>query len=293
MIPSCTMAPAESRPGFRLMPADIDMIRAVYEYRFLRIDHLVSLMGRSYKKVHGRLYKLARNRFLGRIELPFQKHIYVIGAEGIGVLVEQGMAPREAIECRLRHHELKELFLKHQLMLTDLHCTLELACRRTPLGLVTWREGKELWDSVVTWIDRKRVELPVCPDAFFVLEDAARPDGRNRLNFFLEADRSTTTHKRFEQKLIAYREYLHQGRHTEKFGIKTFRVVTFALTEQRAVGLRAAAREVLPPETRKHFLFATSAGISLSNPQAVLSDIFMSPEANDTSGVRLRLVPII
>src|SRR5579863_9663735 len=105
------------------------MIRRVHEYRFLHIDHLSALMNRSYKKVHGRLLKLVRNNFLARIELQFQKHIYVIGREGITVLVEQGMASRESVETRLRHHELKELFLKHQLMVVDLHCMLELACR--------------------------------------------------------------------------------------------------------------------------------------------------------------------
>ena len=289
MIPSeRSIEYAEPRPGFRLTPTDIDMIRAVYEYRFLHVDHVSALVGRSYKKVHGRLSKLVQGGFLARIEFPFQKHIYVIGREGIGLLVEQGMAPRERIECRLRHHELKELFLKHQLMLVDLHCILELVCRGTALRLASWREGKELWDRVCTSLDRKRVELPVCPDSFFVLEDSSRPEGKNRLNFFVEADRSTTTHKRFEQKLRAYYEYLRSGCHTDKFGIKTFRVLTFTLTEQRALGLCAAARATLPQDAYKHFLFTTSKCVSLVNPQAMLSDIFIGPE----EAGRVRLVPM-
>jgi len=110
-----------------------------------------------------------RNHFLARIELRFQKHIYVIGREGINVLVVQGVGSRELIESRLRHQELKELFLNHQLMVVDLRCMLELACRGTGLKLSAWREGKELWDRVTTWQDRERIELPVCPDAFFSL----------------------------------------------------------------------------------------------------------------------------
>src|ERR1700680_2599757 len=73
--------------GFQLTPADVEMIRSVYKYRFLHIDHVSAMTGRSYKKVHGRMLKLARNHFLGRIELPFQKHIYVVGREGINILV--------------------------------------------------------------------------------------------------------------------------------------------------------------------------------------------------------------
>jgi hypothetical protein len=279
-------------PGFKLTAQDIALIRAVYEYRFLHIDHLGALVDRSYKKVHGRLLKLVRNRFLARIEFPFQKHIYVIGREAIDLLVEQGIASRELVEFRLRHQELKELFLRHQLLLVDLRCIMELACRGTGIRIATWREGKELWDRVVTWQDRKRVELPVCPDAFFALEDTSRPEGRNRLNFFLEGDRSTSTHKRFQQKLIAYRQYLDDGRHTQKYGIKTFRVVTFTLTEQRAQALCAAGREVLPADALKHFLFTSVEGLSISNPKPILSDIFDAPGENTGAGARLRLVPI-
>ena len=267
------------------------MIRRVYECRLVHIDHISALIGRSYKKIHGRLLKLVQHHFLARIELPFQKHIYVIGREGINVLVEQGIASRELIEWRLRHHELKELFLKHQLMLVDLHCMLELAGRKAAIELSVWREGKDLWDNVETWRNRERVSLPVCPDAFFVLEDASRPDGRNRLNFFLEADRSTTTHKRFQNKLIAYRQYMEDGLHTKKYGIKTFRVVTVTLTPERALSLNAAAREVLPSDALKYFLFASINDFSLSNPHPILTDIFLSPRESGAKGTRHRLVP--
>jgi hypothetical protein len=278
-------------PGFQLTAQDIRLIRAVFDYRFLHIDHVSALVDRSYKKVHGRLLKLVRNRFLARIEFPFQKHIYVIGREAVDLLVEQGIAPRELMEFRLRHQELKELFLRHQLLLVDLRCILELACRGTSIRIATWREGKELWDRVVTWQDRKRVELPVCPDTFFTLEEGSRPAGRNCLNFFLEADRSTTTHKRFQQKLFAYRQYLEDGRQTLKYGIKTFRVVTFTLTERRAYALSAAASDVLPENMFKHFLFASVEGLSIAEPRPILSDIFVAPGAGTGSGARFRLVP--
>ena len=289
--PSVSVLSVLSNPGFQLTDGDIDLIRYIYEYRFLHIDHLSALVSRSYKKVHGRLLKLVQGQFLARIELPFQKHVYVLGREGIFILVEQGIASRELIEWRLRHHELKELFLRHQLMIVDLHCMLDLAGRSDVIRLAAWREGKELWDRVTAWQDHERVSLPVCPDAFFVLHDTSRPQGRNRLNFFLEADRSTTTHKRFEQKLIAYKEYLEQGLHATKYGIRTFRVVTFALTRERAMNLSKAAREVLPPESLKYFLFAAVDGLSIKSPQPILSDMFLSPRDPSGSAQQYRLVP--
>jgi len=285
----CSVACASR--GFQLTASDIEMIRRVYEYRFLHIDHLAALTGRSYKKVHGRLLKLVRHRFLARIEFRFQKHIYVIGHDGIRVIVEQGIAPVEVIEARLRHHELKELFLKHQLMLVDLRCMLELACRRRGIRLTTWREGKELWDTVTVWRDRERVKVPVCPDAYFVLEDGSRPAGRNRLNFFLEADRSTTTHKRFQQKVVAYRQYMEDGLHTERYGIKTFRVLTITLTRDRTTGLGRGAREILPADALKYFLFASMDGLTLRNPELILGNLFLSPQESDESSARISLVP--
>ena len=287
------LVPSAAFAGFQLTPSDVQMIRYIHEYRFLQIGHVSALLNRSYKKVHGRLLKLAQRHFLARIQLPFQKHIYVIGREGINVLVEQGIASRELIEWRLRHHELKELFLKHQLMLVDLHCMLELASRGTNITLSIWREGKELWDTVTMWRDRKRVDLPVCPDAFFVLEDKSRPEGRNRLNFFVEADRSTSTHKRFQQKLVAYWQYRKDGLHTKKYGIKTFRIVTFTLTPARAISLSAAAREVLPSEALNYFVFASADGLSLGNASPILSAMFISPREPDGSSTRLRLVPAV
>jgi hypothetical protein len=262
------------------------MIQSVFKYRFLHIDHLSALMNRSYKKVHGRLLKLVRHHFLARIEIPFEKHIYVIGREGITVLAEQGTASRSVIGRRLRHHELKELFLKHQMMLVDLHCMLELASHDTDIALAAWREGKDFWDRVAVWRGREWVSLPVCPDAFFVLRDHSRLDGRNRLNFFLEADRSTTTHRRFENKLVAYYEYLLSGGHTRKHGIKTFRVVTFTLTPERARNLAAIACEILPPDALKYFLFASTHGLSLVGPAPILSDLFIDPRL-----FPVRLVP--
>jgi len=49
---------------------------------------------------------------------------------------------------RLRTYELKELFLKHEMMIVDIHVMLSLAGREGLLKLVAWREGRELFDSV-------------------------------------------------------------------------------------------------------------------------------------------------
>jgi hypothetical protein len=285
---------AESQPlkssrskRFCLTQGDIALLKLIYEYRFVRIDNLVVLAGRSYKKIHGRLFKLADNGYVKRIRLPLQKHIYGLGAKALPVLVEQGTASVELVAQRLRSHELKEFFLKHELMVADIH-TMLAAAATDMTKLVAWKEGIDLYDRVDI-PDRRFFPrtLPVRPDALFTLADATRPADHSPLNFFLEADRSTTTHARFEEKLIAYWNYLKQGLHTNKFGIRSFRVLTVALTPERAGNLCALAAEALPPAAHRYFLFGSLQNFSLAAPAGILGPVF----ATARDGERCALVP--
>ena len=67
-----TLAPA----GFVLAPGDTDIFKLIYDYRFLRTEHISALTGRAAKRVHRRLFKLIHAGYLTAIRLPQQKHIY-------------------------------------------------------------------------------------------------------------------------------------------------------------------------------------------------------------------------
>jgi hypothetical protein len=216
-----------------VVPGDVELIDLIYEHRFARIDNLSVLTGRSYKKLHGRLFKLAQHGYLKRIILPLQKHIYAIGPAAVPVLVEQGTASAELAAERLRSHELKELFLKHQMMVVDIH-TMLAAPSTEAIKLVAWKEGWRLQDHVDVVERGVRRRLPIYPDAYFTLGERARPAGHNEASFFLEADRSTTTHARFAEKIVAYWSYLTQGLHTKIYGSRAFRVDTITLSAERA-----------------------------------------------------------
>src|SRR2546425_9774037 len=138
-----------------------------------------------------------------------------------------------------------------------------IATRGTHIKLVAWKEGQELFDRVSFRENGGVFRLPVRPDGFFTLEDTTRPAGKNRVHFMMEADRSTTTHERFLKKVRAYWHYFHQGLHTKKFGIATFRVVTFTLTEERAANLCTAVDTLLPAQARKFYLFTSRSQFSL------------------------------
>ena len=231
-----------TKDGFQLTTrdergSDLDLLRLVFELRCARIDHLSALSGRSPKKVHGRVFELAKRGYLYCKDLPQQKHIYFLDKAGVSVLVEQGIIPSEELDRRLRHHELTELFLKHELMIVDVHVLLMLALREDDtLRLLEWREDRSIWDSVPP---EQGSDSPksrsLCPDARFVLEAPERPADRRIARFFFEADRSSENHKTFMDKLVAYWDYLTMGRFNERYAeSRSFRVLTVTRSPERA-----------------------------------------------------------
>ena len=63
------------------------IIKLIYELRFARIDNLVALTGRAYKKIHGRVFKMVDRGYLKRIVPPLQKYIFAIGSAAVPVLL--------------------------------------------------------------------------------------------------------------------------------------------------------------------------------------------------------------
>ena len=268
----------KTKQGFRLTQGDIEILEFIYLFRLVTIEHLILLTERSRRTLNRRLVKLAEQRYVyRRRSFPFEKFIYTINRAAAPILVSRGVASKEVLDLRVRLHELSDLFLKHALMLTDIHVSLELAGRISPIKLTAWREGKELYDRVMVRENGERKTIAVRPDALFTLQDIRRPEGQNQAYFFLEADRSTTTHKRFQRKIRGYSTYFQQGLHTKNYGMRSVRVLTITLTKARALGLCEAANDVLGTRDAKFYYFAPMEYFSLFEPEQVLDEIFFTP----------------
>ena len=162
-----------------------------------------ALTGRPAKSLHRRLIGLVDSGYLLVTRLPQQKHIYSLGREGITSLVAEGVIKEESAFRRIRTSELKELFLKHEMMIVDQHVVLRLAERVGEFRLVHWEEGRGLFDSVIVTDHHGFTKLPFRPDAFFTVEDTRREEGNNHFHFFLEIDRSTMPHTAFQEKITS------------------------------------------------------------------------------------------
>jgi hypothetical protein len=279
------------KDGFILTEGDLEIFKLIYQHRFLRREHISALTGRPPKRLHRRLFKLVANGYLAvMVKLPQQKHIYALAMRAMPVLVEAGIAGTDVLRARLRAHELKPLFLAHEMMIVDLHVMLTLATRDEAIQLLSWEEGRELFDSVTVSEMGLVEKIPIRPDAFFTLEDSRRPPGANQSHFFLEADRSTATHTRFKEKMAGYWNYLMQGLHTKKYGIKSFRVLTITLTDARTENLCTLANALLPERAHRYYLFTSLKHFTLANPSPLLQDVFLSARSAGTS-TRHPLVP--
>ena len=271
---------------------DIEIIQLVHRFNLVTVYHLTALTGRLRQKVNDALIKLTAHGYLYRRRFPFKPYLYTINKKALPLLIEHGTDPADLpADIRIRTHELTELFLKHTLMVVDIHVALARASENHHINLTRWQEhGQKLYDSVTFNDNGERRKLPVRPDAFFTLEDSTNENGANQTHIFLEADRSTTNHKRFHDKLKAYDHYHQQGLHTKKHGINSFRVLTITLTEARAENLCKAARDVLPNNIRKFYYFAPMESITAPNPAHIFTNIFISPR-DFQNGVRYQFVP--
>lgn len=239
--------------------SDLEILRHVHELRFCTIDHLTALTGRHRQAINLRLSQLIAEKYIYRNKFPNpnHKHVYSIGSQGFKHLAYYGLIDLNDVPARLRTNELKPLFLNHTLLVTDIHAALILAGRESEKRLADWREGKQLYDSVTFYEDGKKKRLPVCPDAFFQIEKAGKPE--TRLAFALEADRGTTTRRTFYDKINAYWRFLEQNRQVKSYGVKWFRVVTVTLTNERAASLSQLAATIIPKKLRKYFLYKPRA----------------------------------
>jgi hypothetical protein len=247
--------------GFQLIDSDIALLNHAFQLRVATLELLAQVAGRSYKNTHKRVQKLAERKYLALLTKRPEKHLYAIGPESVPVLIDRGYAREDLADKRLRHYELKQLGMKHFLHVASIHARLILLTRPGPIELANWREGPSLWDRAA--VDGQ--ELPVRPDAWFTLRHTGRPEGRNRLHYFLEADRSTMSHKRMEQKIRAYLAYHQQQRYTAKYpGMETFLVVTVTETRGRAKELQQDLHALLPTaKSRRAYLFVAIEDLTL------------------------------
>jgi hypothetical protein len=297
-------------PPFRPGPRDVDILRYVYEYRFLSTPHLVALTDGDKTSVEKRLYKLWQHGYLerrwdrdltGKAQGPAVYQLDKVGAEALAQV--SGIDPGD-LDWRVDRDKLTQYHFQHACMVAHIRTVFTLAVRARPeVKLLFWRHDKETQDSVplaeddAVYKGAKRETLPIVPDSYFGLS-WSDPNGIATGYCMLEADRSTMAQKDFLNKLRAYWLWWRAGKHKEKFGINRFIVLTIALTSERAQNLFELSKRADDRGTGSSmFWFTTLHQLtkpsettywSLEEPERVLGKIWMTWEKGQP--VRVALV---
>ena len=273
--------------GLRVQKRDIEIIRLVYDYRFLNSDQIQALVNGSEQGILRRLQKLFHHGFLDRppsqIVYPLtgtQKMVYALGDKGADFLANEFGIDRGEIKWNEKNKEVKDRHIQHTLMISNFRLSLKLALDKTSnADFLFWQKEnrRELKDYAYTQEKQgRRRKVAVVPDGFFAIED---PKGK--MYFFLEADQSTMVNARFLRKMRAYWHWWKQGRHTKKFGMKAFRVLTITKTEQRKENLRKITKAADERQRGSLMFWFTSEGnYKIQKPESILEPIWQTPKGD-------------
>jgi hypothetical protein len=259
-LPRFARAKASHRPRIALQDRDLELHRTVSNYRLISTPQLLRLFeDESRDGIYRRLQGLFHHGYLDRIGTnPNASLVYGLGRRGA-----------EILEVPHRK-DVADPYVAHQLMIGDFRVAMTRA--------MTTRNIVLSWRTVPA-------DSPVKPDGFFSLQFPDRPDGKNRAFLFLEADRSTMTRERFVQKLENYWRWYRTGGHTEKLGIKGFRVLTMTKSEERVRSLVLATRGSSELSSAlRMFWFASELRIAVTEPARVLEPIWTT--AAELDGLR-------
>jgi len=276
--------------SIRIRERDIEILEALYSYRLLTTSQLASLFFRTKKRAERRLRKLFDAELIERVFRPVvvgsAEILYVLDKGGMNLLAHARGIDRGAIQAtRARAKKLKPLFLDHFIEVNQFRLSVTLSAPRHRCEMLFWKYDHELQnknDKGVLISDRvvdpenPTQRIPITPDGFFGLET---PKGK--AYFFVEVDRATMDNPRFKRKMRGYARYWLDDVFTEKWGYKSFRVLT-STTKRRVPNLLKTTSELNEKQLLPMFHFTDRDYIT---PERILGQIWLTPNQPQPRGI--------
>lgn len=245
-----------------LTDRDRGIIHRVFEHRFLRSTHILSLTSGSRQQVLRRLQLLFHHGYLDRplaqvdyYRAGSQPMVYALGNQGMKLLAREGKVPPGRLDWTARNRTMTRFFMEHAIALAEVLVKIEVSCRLRDLEFVRADLDEAFKWKVPLRYHGKSVAIGVVPDATFAIKR-----GNEKRWFFLEADRGTMPVQRstlaqtsFARKLLAYQETWRQK--LLKGSLPRFQVVTVTTTPGHAKNLLAATARMTHGKGAGLFLF--------------------------------------
>lgn len=270
---------ASEPPAFRVTDSDLDIIRLLARYRFLRSTHIAALTGRSRDRVNARLSRLFHAGYIDRPRAQLDYYptagsasmVYALADRGARLLIEQDGLQFSNIEWSRKNRQVGRPFIEHQLEVIDFYVSLQLACHgREDVKLITPEEIiAEFPDqrfearnpfklTVNVSQDGVMHQVGLIPDLVFGLRF---PDGSRRC-FMVEIDRGTMPVTRsdirqtsFARKMRAYLSAHAARQHERQFGWRNFRTLVATTDENRMRTMMKALDNIRIPRSAGPGLF--------------------------------------
>lgn len=249
---------SDDAPNMRLMPRDVEILKALAEFRIMRQDQIQHLFFTSRSTAQYRLSHLFQHGYVQRHFLPvyagWSPTLYTLDKRGISLLRREHGMKKIAVWDSENGHE----FLSHTLAIHDVRVAVTIACREAGYTLVRWMSESDLkadYDRVQIPNDKGKLQdISLIPDGYFTIQT---PHGN--ASFFLEMDMGTMTVGRFTTKIRAYIAYMKTGAYTQRYQTRSLRILSITNSYTRCENLRVSAESV---GADKRFLFASQAMIT-------------------------------
>lgn len=281
-------------PGLRITERDIAILIAVARFRFLTSQQIARVVGGSAKALLVRLKLMFYHALLDR---PSHQHaqlamffddgnrplVYGLARKGAHLLAELGYAVDGRLDWTTKNARATSQFLAHTIEIADVMIDVDLAVRGDAgLRLVDHHDllptfpadRRSLGDPFRCHVNvrlpgqAKSIAIGVVPDRLFSIAYA----NATRHNYAVEIDRGTMdiNAKRlvgkssFRRKLIGYFHAWREGKTTEAWGFKSFRILTVTPSDKRIANMIAAQNDVTGGVAPGLFLYSTADAIAVN-----------------------------
>lgn len=239
------------------LPFAREAVHAVYSHRFLTAEQLNRLFGEA-ANVHSTLSRLVEAGYLAGIKRPVLNRdtpdtVYALAQRGADLIASDLGTDRKLVRWKKYHNYVGLLFVEHRLAVNDVHIAFAVGARLHGYRLEEWRYEVPIREDIDD-PDELSPPLRLRPDAYFKIVVGVR-----RMHFFLEVDMGTESHIRFAGKIRRYVAYKESRLFRVRFGGRSYRVLTVAVTVTR---VRALKRVTSAQGGERMFWFATLASVS-------------------------------
>jgi len=299
--------------NLRVTDRDREIIKLVYQHRFLSSEHLVSLAEGSKQRILRRLHLLFHAGYLDRPQRQLTAFgynhsiIYGLGNRGGNLLASDLDLPIETVDWSRKNRDAKDIFLKHTLMVSRIMTAFRLACwkkdgvefiesdrliknRQKPPSIkihaLSWRVNIKRGDHG----QRRNLSFNMIPDNVFGLRIRNNNAYREQY-FFLEADRSTMPVRRtnfyrssFYKKMLGYIASYKNELFSEYFGFKKVRVLTVTKSDKRIKNMIKLNKDLHDLRNGYNlFLFARDETIKMQMPERIFERIWINGQGRKVS----------